>query len=138
MSSASFQMLSSTECGASNAKTAHLCDCVPEVPPDPLVLAAGALTDDDQLILLFGNDRLPAVVLALELCRLALLANRFRKLAQTLYCLYSLTPSSTQVLNKTRYIPSPLRLPSADCLFPNDQFHGVLLAFKTVPPMLCW
>ena len=67
MSSASFQMLSSTECGASNAKMAHLCDCVPEVPPDPLVLAAGALTDDDQLILLFGNDRLPAVVLALKL-----------------------------------------------------------------------
>ena len=55
-------MLSNTECGASNAKTAHLCDCVPEVPPDPLVLTAGALTDDDQLIVLFGNDRLPAVV----------------------------------------------------------------------------
>ena len=62
MSSASFQMLSSTECGASNAKTAHLCDSL-----DPLILAAGALTDDDQLILLFGNDRLPAVVLALKL-----------------------------------------------------------------------
>ena len=67
MSSASFQMLSSTECGASNAKMAHLCDCVPLVPLDPLVLAAGALTDDDQLIALFGNDRLPAVVFALKL-----------------------------------------------------------------------
>ena len=65
MSSASFQMLSSTECGASNAKMAHLCDSS-YVPPDPLVLAAGALTDDDQLIVLFGNDRLPAV--ALPLC----------------------------------------------------------------------
>ena len=67
MSSASFQMLSSTECGASNAKTAYLCDCVPELAPDPVVLTAGALTDDDQLILLFGNDRLPAVALALKL-----------------------------------------------------------------------
>ena len=67
MSSASFQMLSNTECGASNAKMAHLCDCVPYLPPDPLILAAGALTDDDQLIVLFGNDRLPAVVLAPKL-----------------------------------------------------------------------
>ena len=76
-------MLSSTECGASNANTAHLCDCVPEVPPDPLVLAAGALTDYDQLILLFGNDRRCCSLLNCDSC-LALVANRFRKLAQTL------------------------------------------------------